>query len=205
MEDKEINPFDDIDESKEEDNKIFKKFKISDIVFLAIMAALMLLTGGIMPLALGLPIFGAIPLCIGFQFSIIPVIALMKVKKIGALTFMSLLLGGILAFMFWPMFICIASCGLITEILVLIIFRKYSDKACFFAGVIYTPLTIPFLYLILNTMYHNDNPKSAINAMLHPELWQVFVISGCIILVCALGSLLGIKISRELRKAGKFN
>lgn len=204
MEDKEINPFDDIDESKEEDNKIFKKFKISDIVFLAIMAALMLLTGGIMPLALGLPIFGAIPLCIGFQFSIIPVIALMKVKKIGALTFMSLLLGGILAFMFWPMFICIASCGLITEILVVIIFRKYNDKACFFAGLIYTPLTIPFLYLILNTMYHNDNPKSAINAMMHPEMWQVFVISACIILVCALGSLLGIKISKELRKAGKF-
>ena len=168
------------------------------------MAALMLLTGGVMPLALGLPIFGAIPLCIGFQFSIIPTVALMKVKKIGALTFMSLLLGGILAFMFWPMFICIASCGLITEILVLIIFRKYNDKACFFAGLIYTPLTIPFLYLILNTMYHNVNPKSAINAMMHPELWQVFVISGCIILVCALGSLLGIKIAKELRKAGKF-
>ncbi len=205
MEDKEINPFDDIEVSNEEDNKIFKKFKISDIVFLAIMAALMLLTGGIMPLALGIPLFGAIPLCIGFQFSIIPVIALMKVKKIGSLTFMSLLLGGILAFMFWPMFICIASCGLITELLVLLIFRKYSDKACFSAGVIYTPLTIPFLYLILNTMYHNDNPKSAINAMLHPELWQVFVISACIILVCALGSLLGIKISKELRKAGKFN
>ena len=205
MEDKEINPFEDIDESKEENNKIFQKFKISDIVFLAIMAALMLLTGGVMPLALGLPIFGAIPLCIGFQFSIIPVVALMKVKKIGSLTFMSLLLGGILAFMFWPMFICIASCGIITEILVLIIFRKYNDKACFFAGLIYTPLTIPFLYLILNTMYQNDNPKSAINAMMHPELWQVFVISGCIILVCALGSLLGIKIAKELRKAGKFN
>ena len=205
MEDKEINPFEDIDESKEENNKIFQKFKISDIVFLAIMAALMLLTGGIMPLALGLPIFGAIPLCIGFQFSIIPVVALMKVKKIGSLTFMSLLLGGVLAFMFWPMFICIASCGIITEILVLIIFRKYNDKACFFAGLIYTPLTIPFLYLILNTMYQNDNPKSAINAMMHPELWQVFVISGCIILVCALGSLLGIKIAKELRKAGKFN
>ena len=204
MEDKEINPFDDIDKSNEENNKIFKKFKISDIVFLAIMAALMLLTGGVMPLALGLPIFGAIPLCIGFQFSIIPTVTLMKVKKIGSLTFMSLLLGGILAFMFWPMFICIASCGLITEILVLIIFRKYNDKACFFAGLIYTPLTIPFLYLILNTMYHNVNPKSAINAMMHPELWQVFVISGCIILVCALGSLLGIKIAKELRKAGKF-
>ena len=53
--------------------------------------------------------------------------------------------------------------------------------------------------------FSEDELTRVVNAMMNPELWQVFVISGCIILVCALGSLLGIKISKELRKAGKFN
>ena len=202
----EDNPFNDLDNKKEENNKIFQKFEIRDIVFLAITAAVMLITGGIMPLALGLPIFGAIELCIGFQFSLFPVIALMKVKKLGSLIITSIFLGALLAFMFFPMFLCIVICAIITELLVLIIFRGYKkDRACIFAGVIYTPLTIPFLFVFLKFMYNKENPKSAITHMINPEMWQVFLMSGIIILICIIGSLIGYKIAKELRKAGKFN
>ena len=202
----EDNPFNDLDNKKEENNKIFQKFEIRDIVFLAITAAVMLITGGIMPLALGLPIFGAIELCIGFQFSLFPVIALMKVKKLGSLIITSIFLGALLAFMFFPMFLCIVICAIITELLVLIIFRGYKkDRACIFAGVIYTPLTIPFLFVFLKFMYNKENPKSAITHMINPEMWQVFLMSGIIILICIIGSLIGYKTAKELRKAGKFN
>lgn len=205
MEEKELdNPFE--EENNEKDNKIFKKFKIKDFVFLAIMAACMLITGGIMPLALGIPLFGAIELCIGLQFSLFPTIALMKTKKIGSLTIMSIFLGAVLAFMFFPMFICMIICAIITELIIILIFRNYNkDISCFVAGCIYTPLQIPFLYLWLKFMYQNENPKSAIKAMINPEMWQVFVITGAVILVCALGAFIGLKISKELRKAGKFN
>lgn len=202
----EDNPFNDLDNKKEENNKVFQKFEIRDIVFLAITAAVMLITGGIMPLALGLPIFGAIELCIGFQFSLFPVIALMKVKKLGSLIITSIFLGALLAFMFFPMFLCLVICAIITELLVLIIFRGYKkDRACIFAGVIYTPLTIPFLFVFLKFMYNKENPKSAITHMINPEMWQVFLMSGLIILICFIGSLIGYKIAKELRKAGKFN
>ena len=201
------NPFEEIDNKKEEDdNKIFKPFKVKDFVFLAITAACMLITGGIMPLALGIPLFGAIELCLGLQFSIFPAIALMKVKKLGSLTLISIFLGAILAFMFFPMFICLILCALITELLVLIIFRGYkSDVSCLFAATIYTPLTIPFLFLWLKFMYSKENPKSAIAAMISPELWQVFTISAAVIILCFIGALIGVKIAKELRKAGKLN
>ena len=75
------------------ENKIFRKYKIKDIVFLAIMAACMLVTGAIMPLVGQIPVFGIIQVCLGLQFSIFPVIGMMKVRKPGALLFMSLCCG----------------------------------------------------------------------------------------------------------------
>ena len=201
------NPFEEIDNKiVEEDKKIFKPFKVKDFVFLAIMASCMLITGGIMPLALGIPLFGAIELCLGLQFSIFPAIALMKTKKLGSLTLISIFLGAVLAFMFFPMFICLVLCGFISEALTLIIFRGYKkDSACVFAATIYTPLTIPFLFLWLKFMYSKENPKSAIQAMISPELWQVFVISVAVLALCFIGAFLGYMIAKELRKAGKFN
>ena len=62
------------------ENKIFRKYKIKDIVFLAIMAACMLVTGAIMPLVGQIPVFGIIQVCLGLQFSIFPVIGMMKVR-----------------------------------------------------------------------------------------------------------------------------
>ena len=65
----------------EAENKIFRKYKIKDIVFLAIMAACMLVTGAIMPLVGNIPVFGIIQVCLGLQFSVFPVIGMMKVRK----------------------------------------------------------------------------------------------------------------------------
>ena len=74
-----------VKQQAEDENKIFQKFKIKDIVFLAIMAACMLVTGAIMPLVGQIPVFGIIQVCLGLQFSIFPVIGMMKVRKPGAL------------------------------------------------------------------------------------------------------------------------
>ena len=110
-------------EDAETDEKTFRKYKIKDIVFLAIMSACMLVTGAIMPLVTQVPLFGIIELCLGLQFSIFPVIGMMKVRRPFALILMSLFCGIFFAFMFLPMFVCAMVCAVIVEALVLLIFR----------------------------------------------------------------------------------
>ena len=55
-------------------NKIFQKYMIKDVVFLAIITCCTLVTGAIMPLLVNVPLFGIIQLGLGLQFSLFPVI-----------------------------------------------------------------------------------------------------------------------------------
>ena len=138
---------------EENDKKIFKKYKIKDIVFLAIITACTLITGAVMPLLVNVPLFGIVQLGLGLQFSIFPVIGMMKVRKPGALLFQSIFISVFLIFMFPPMALIIV-CALIAETLALLIFRGYkNDWACVFAGTLYMPLTLPLMYLYYNAFY----------------------------------------------------
>ena len=153
---------------EEDETKLFRKYKIKDIVFLAIMAACMLVTGAIMPLVGQIPLFGIVQLCLGLQFSVFPVIGMMKVRKPGALLFMSLCCGVVLVFMNTVMFVCILLCAVIAEGLVLLIFRGYQkDGACLFAGTIYFPVTLPFLYIYYRFLYSwTGKEGQAVNAFI---------------------------------------
>ena len=188
-----------------DEKKIFRKYKIKDIVFLAIMSACMLVTGAIMPLVTQVPLFGIIELCLGLQFSIFPVIGMMKVRKPFALIFMSLFCGIFFAFMFLPMFVCAMVCAVIVEALVLLIFRGYKrDVACVLAGTLYMPMTLPFLYLWYNVIY-SINPAEdgkAVQAFVGADPWVAIGISVAVVALCFVGAIVGMIISRELKKAG---
>lgn len=56
-----------------------------------------------MPLLVNVPFFGIVQLGLGLQFSIFPVIGMMKVRKPGALLFQSIFISVFLIFMFPPM------------------------------------------------------------------------------------------------------
>ncbi len=188
----------------EDENKMFLKYKIKDIVFLAIMAACMLVTGAIMPLAAQVPIFGIIQVCLGLQFSIFPVIGMMKVRKPGALLFMSLCCGVVLVFMNAVMFVCLLICAVIAEGLVLLIFRGYKkDGACLLAGTIYFPVTLPFLYIYYRFMYSwTGEEGQAVNAFLGSSAGMAVGMSIAVLAICFIGALVGLFISQELRKSG---
>jgi len=193
-------------ETVEDDGKLFKKYKIKDIVFLAIITACTLVTGAIMPLLVNVPLFGIIQLGLGLQFSIFPVIGMMKVRKPGALLFQSAFISVFLAFMFPPMVLIIA-CALISETITLIVFRGYkSDWACVLAGTLYMPLTLPFLFLYYNAFYQvQGTEKAAVQMFLGgANPWVIVGMSAAVVAVCFVGALIGMKISRELKKAGKF-
>lgn len=189
---------------EENDKKIFKKYKIKDIVFLAIITACTLITGSVMPLLVNVPLFGIVQLGIGLQFSIFPVIGIMKVRKPGALLLQSIFIAMILVFMFPPM-VMIVLCGLIAETLSLLIFRSYkNDWACVFAGTLYLPMTIPFLYFYYRFFYTvTEEGKTGLSIFLaDSNPWVVAGISCAIVALCFVGSVIGMVVSRELKKAG---
>ena len=192
-------------ENVETEEKTFRKYKIKDIVFLAIMSACMLVTGAIMPLVTQVPLYGIIQLCLGLQFSIFPVIGIMKVRKPFALIFMSLFCGIFFAFMFLPMFFSALACAFIVEGIVLLIFHGYKrDAACVLAGTLYMPMSLPFLYLWYNVIYsiNTDEDGKAVQAFVGADPWVAIDISVAVLALCFIGAIIGMVISRELKKAG---
>ncbi len=186
-------------------DKFFKKYKIRDIVFLAIMTACTLVLSAFMPLLVNVPCYGIIQMGLGLQFSIFPVIGMMKVRKPGCLFFQSAVLAIFLVFMFPPMAF-IAVCGLLAEVIALLIFRGYeSDWSCVVAGTIYMPLSLPFMHLYYNFMYTVDGTENAAVSMYISGNASGGVMAGitiAVVAICFVGSLIGMFIARELRKAG---
>lgn len=189
---------------EENDSKIFKKYKIKDIVFLAIITACTLVTGAVMPLLVNVPLFGIVQLGLGLQFSIFPVIGLMKVRKPGALFLQSIFISAFLIFMFPPMAL-LTVCALIAEGVALLPFRGYqNDWACVVAGTLYMPLTLPLMWLYYNTFYTvTGSEKAATSLFLGGANPVVAVgISVAAVALCFVGSVVGMLIARELKKAG---
>ena len=189
---------------EENDKKIFKKYKIKDIVFLAIITACTLITGAVMPLLVNVPLFGIVQLGLGLQFSIFPVIGMMKVRKPGALLFQSIFISVFLIFMFPPMALIIV-CALVAETLALLIFRGYkNDWACVFAGTLYMPLTLPLMWLYYNAFYTVTGEEKAATSMFlgGANIGVVVGISIAVVALCFVGSVVGMLIARELKKAG---
>lgn len=193
-------------ESGKGKRKIFQKYMIKDIVFLAIITCCTLVTGAIMPLLVNVPLFGIIQLGLGIQFSLFPVIGMMKVRKPFALLLQSLFISVFLVFMFPPMVLLIA-CACVAELLTLLIFRGYkNDWACVFAGTLYMPMTIPLLYMYYNVFYTvSGEEKAAVSMFIGGGNVGLTVgISFAVIAVCFVGSVIGMVIARELKKAGKL-
>ena len=189
-----------------DESKMFRRFKIKDIVFLAIITACTLLTSAIMPLLIHASVFGIIQLGLGLQFSIFPVIGLMKVRKAGSMTLMGIFIALFLVMMFPPMAL-IAVCAVVVELIVFAIFRSYkNDWACVLAGTLYMPLTVPLLYLYYNVNYTVTGAENEAVSMFlgATDPWVIVGMTAAIVALCFVGSVIGMLISRELKKAGVF-
>lgn len=187
--------------SKNKHGKIFEKWSISDIVFLAIVTAITLLTGAIMPLLIKVPLFGIIQLGLSLQYSIFITIALLKVRKTGALLFMSIISGIVLAFMNPIMFVVLLLCALICELIAILISRGFkSTFSCILSAILYMPLSLPFLYIYYAILFPNASAGEAVGAMRGDNLWIALGMSLAVIAVNVIGSIIGYFISKELSK-----
>ncbi len=177
--------------------KSFLGYKIKDIVFLAIMSAVILVTSAFMPLLVNIPLFGIIQIGLGLQFSMFPAIGVAKVRRPFSLVFMAVFSGVVLMFMNTVMFFCLLVCALIAEGVALLVFKSYEkDAACFVACALYMPLSLPFLYVWYQIV--GGEVLSYINSV----GWITAVMSVAVVALCCLGSFVGLRISRELKKSG---
>ena len=180
--------------------KIFEPFRIKEIVFLAIVSAVALVTCAVMPLVASLQtvVFGIAQLVTRLQISVFFTIGLMKVRKVGSLLLMAVLTGLFQLMMAPPMFFSNIIIGVILELLVLLIFRGFrSDQAVFFAVLLYNPLSLPF-----NVLYNYLFGREAMVAVATKTPWLTVLMTLAVFAVSALGYLIGSKISKELQKSG---
>ena len=193
-------------------NKIFEKYTSKDIVFLSIMAGCMLITSAVMPLALSLHTFGVIHLMLGFQMSFFPALGLMKVRKPGALMYMTVVFSLVPLFIMPPIGLGGLVCALLTEALSLLIFRGYKkDIACIFSAAFFFPIGLPMMYGYYKILYKDSIPavgkgegeiREAVAAMLDATPGFAIGISIAVVLLCVLGAVLGALTFRKLKKSG---
>lgn len=173
------------------------KFKVNDIVFLAILSAVTLCTCAVMPLVASLQtvVFGIAQAVTGLQISVFFAIGLMKVRKVGTLFIMALFTGLFQLMMAPPMFFSNLIIGLLIEIMVVLVFKNYqNDRAVFTAVLLYNPLSLPF-NLLYNYLFGRE-------AVATSAPWITVGMTLAVIVLSALGTAVGIKIARELKKSG---
>ncbi|MGI5900265.1 MAG: MptD family putative ECF transporter S component [Christensenellales bacterium] len=176
-----------------------QRFKIKDIVFLAIMAALLFVCSAVALPLMSISLFGLRNMATAPFYGVFVTLALMKVRKPGALTLLGFFNSIILLMMSPVMFVTNTVSALISELIALLIFKNYdSDKAVYTAAALMIPVTLPFTALFSVIM------NGVSFAYVIGDSW--FVILTCLgtVLLSILGTFIGSKIGKELRKAGKI-
>ena len=179
---------------------MFKKFKVKEIIFLAVLAAVTTLFGGLAMPFMRSEIFGMQTLATCLFYSLFAAVAIMKVRKSGTLTIFGLLTGFPLLFMAPVMFFDNFLGALLGEAAALLIWRSYERKSPVVLGsalfmVLTVPLSLPF------SIWFNG---TSIERFRSTALWQTGLVFLGVIALSVLGAFLGLKIAGELQKAGKL-
>lgn len=180
--------------------KILQRYTVKDIVFLAILAAALTITGMItMPLVMTVTLFGVRNAAAAIFYGIFGAIGLMRVRKPGALILLGLFNGVVLLMMSPVMFFNNAVGSLLAEIVTLLIFRNYrSDKSIILASGLFVPMTLP-LSIVFGMLLNGQTFAQLVEQPLVSSLICVGAVA-----LSFLGAFIGLKIGKELQKAGKL-
>lgn len=176
-----------------------EKFAVKDIVFLAVMAALLFICSAVAMPLMTITLFGLRNLATSIFFGVFGTIAIMKVRKPGAMSILGFLNGAILVLMSPVMFVTTTVSAILGELISLAIFKSYdNDKAIMASACLMMPLSLPFTAVFSVIM----------NGV---SFGEVIGFSGFVFLTCLgtvalsfLGGFIGRKIGNELKKAGKL-
>jgi len=178
---------------------ILKRFMVKDIVFLAVMAALLFLCSAVSMPVMSIDLFGLRNMITAIFYSLFATVTLMKVPKVGALTLLGFFNAVILFMMSPVMFVTNFCSALLAEIVVLLVFRGYEGmKAIVTAACLVPILALPFTALF--SMIINGK---AFSEVIQASPTVALTCTGTVVL-SLLGGFLGRKIGGELKKAGKI-
>lgn len=183
-----------------EEVSMIQKFKLKEIVFIAIFsAALLLVSALIMPLVMFTNMFALRQVLAAPVFGLFCTIALMKVPKIGTLTLIGIFSGVVLLFMSPIMFYNNLLGALIVELLVIVFFRGYTtQKKIVIASALYMPITIPITLPMTSWL-----KGVSIADQLQNQNYVLLLVVGSVVLGF-MGAILGSKIGKELQRIGKL-
>lgn len=196
------------DESQERGSKVkakfkFEKFKVKDIAFLAIMAVVLLLCSSLAVPLMFISLFGLQNMGTAIFFGIFITIALMKVRKPGALSILGIFSAVPLAIMQVSVFLTNSIAAVLAECITLLIFRNYqNDKAIMLGAGLVMPISLPFT-LVFGMLINGKTLAQALSGEGLPVWLVVLTCMGTVVLSFA-GTLIGHKIGKELQKAGKL-
>jgi energy-coupling factor transport system substrate-specific component len=162
------------------------------------MAAAVTLVGFVtIPLVLAVPIPGVRSVPAALFYGLFMAIGALKVRKPGSILVIAALNGLVLLMMSWIMFLNNLIAALIVELIVWLIFRGYDkDSAIILGAGLYMPLTIPANFIVavfIGGEYLGDYLTS-------PWLVVLMVVAAAVLSFG--GAFAGIRIGRELYKAG---
>ena len=179
---------------------MFKKFKVKDIIFLAVLAAVTTLFGALAMPVMRSELFGVQTLVTCLFYALFAVIAIRKVQKPGALTIFGLFTGFPLLFMAPVMFFNNFIGALLAEIVALLIFRSYEKNQAVIAGaslfmILTVPLSLPFSIWLNGSSYQH---------FISGQVWQTALVCIGVVVLSVLGACIGLKVAAEMQKAGKL-
>ena len=176
-----------------------KRFTVKDISFLAILAALLVLfSATTMPL-MTITLYGLRNMANALFYGAFGMIALMKIRKPGALTLLCMFSSVILLLMSPVMFFNNTISAMLAELIALLIFRHYGkDKAKLVSAGLMIPMTLP-MTIVFGMLINKQTFADIVDAS-----WLIIPIIIGTLLLSFGGALLGKKIGIELRKAGKL-
>ena len=179
---------------------VWQQYTVKDIVFLAVLAAALTITGMItMPLVMTVTLFGVRNAAAAVFYGTFGVLGLMKVRKPGALFLLGLFNGVVLLMISPVMFFNNVTAAFLAEAIALLLFKNYADdKSIIAAAGLFIPLTLPFS--IIFAMLLNGRTF----AQLVEQPLVSVIICAAAVLLSFLGAFAGHKIGTELQKAGKL-
>ncbi|MDY3125076.1 ECF transporter S component [Bifidobacterium mongoliense] len=175
------------------------RFGVRDIVFLAISGALVLVCSALTAPLHAIGLFGLPQMCMAPFFAFFMAVGVLKVRKPGSATIIAAV-SALLSLMMRPASgIMALLTGLIAELIILAIYRDYRRIAAVYAVSIFTPIAMVPVQVLYYTLVLGRN----LSTVMSFNLVVAVVLAMTVVLVVG-GSLLGVKVGRELIAHGRL-
>lgn len=174
-------------------------FGVRDIVFLAISGALVLVCSALTAPLHAIGLFGLPQMCMAPFFAFFMAVGVLKVRKPGSATIIAAV-SALLSLMMRPASgIMALLTGLIAELIILAIYRDYRRIAAVYAVSIFTPIAMVPVQVLYYTLVLGRNLSTVMSFNL-----VVAVVLAVTVVLAVGGSLLGVKVGRELIAHGRL-